>query len=202
MAAAILKGMHFPKLVSSVEIDASAGKLGKADNCKVTDLQAKDNRVQFERLDGALPFLPAGANAILKWAPLHDELNDYRLKITGLKAGPYSVSLDGKKIAEFTNDQLASGVNLAEAALKTGPVADQVQAVVNAVKAKNDYYHNRIFRGVVLAGVPDFLDAKDVDAKREAAVKDRMAKLPELDASIAKALEIKPHRVEIAPVEK
>jgi hypothetical protein len=70
------------------------------------------------------------------------------------------------------------------------------------VKAKNDYYHNRIFRGVVLAGVPDFLDAKDVESKRDAALKERMAKLPELDAAIAKALEMKAHRVEVAPLEK
>jgi hypothetical protein len=110
--------------------------------------------------------------------------------------------LGGKKVAEFTSDQLAKGVNLADAALTLGPVADQVKAVAFAVKAKNDYYHNRIFRGVVLASVPDFLDAKEVEGKREAAIKERMEKLPELDVAIAKALEMKAHRVEVAPVEK
>ncbi len=204
MAAAILRGLHFPKLVSAVEIDAAAGKVVKADNCKVTEVDAKADRVQFERQDGALPFFPAGAETILKVTPIRDELNDYGLKVTGLKDGKYSVLLGGKKVADFNADQLAKGVNLAEAALTAGPIADQVKAVVSAVQAKNDYYHNRIFRGVTLSGVPDWLalDAKFVEEKRQAAVADRMAKLPELDAAIEKALQIKPHLVEIVPVEK
>jgi len=204
MAATILRDMHFPKLVSAVEIDAGTGKVITADNCKVTDVDAKADRVQFERQDGALPFFPAGAESILKVTPIRDELNDYRLKVTGLKDGKYSVLLGGKKVADFNADQLAKGVNLAEVALTTGPVADQVKTVVATVQAKNDYYHNRIFRGVTLANVPDWLavDAKYVEDKRQAAVADRMAKLPEFDAAIEKALQIKPHLVEIVPVEK
>jgi hypothetical protein len=41
-----------------------------------------------------------------------------------------------------------------------------------------------------------------VEDKRQAAVADRMAKLPELDAAIEKALQIKPHLVEIVPEAK
>ena len=47
----------------------------------------------------------------------------------GLKAGKYEVRLGGKKVADYTADELAKGVNLAEAALTAGPVADQVKAV-------------------------------------------------------------------------
>ena len=203
MAAAILRGLSFPKLVSAVEIDVATGKSTPV-NCKVTELDAQTDRIQFERLDYALPFFPAGAESILKVTPIRDELNDYRLKVTGLKDGKYSVLLGGKKVADFNADQLAMGVNLAEAALSAGPVADQVKTVVAAVQAKNDYYHLRIFRGVTLANVPDWLavDAKYVDEKRQAAVAERMTKLPDLDAAIEKALVIKPHLVEIIPAEK
>lgn len=205
MAASILKGLRFPKLVSTVDIDAAA-KQAEATNCKVAKLDIKNDGLSFTRLDAALPFFPEGAEGILKWAPIRDELNDYGLKVRGLKAGRYEVRLGGKKVAEHSSEELAAGVNLTSAALSAGPVADQVKAVWQAVQAKNKYYHDRIFRGVVLAqvNIPDFLDIKvtDIEAKRQKAIEERMAKLPELDDVIRKALDIKPHTVEIVPVTK
>jgi lysophospholipase L1-like esterase len=201
MASAILKGMHFPTLVSAVEVDG-AGKLVAAENCKVSDLTVKDGVVRFKRQDGALPFFPVDAKNILKWAPIRDELNDYRLKVTGLKEGQYEVRLGGQTVAQFSAAELAKGVNLAEAALTTGPVAEQVNKVWQAVVAKNQFHHDRIFRGIVLANVPDFIDPKLADERRQAALTERRAKLPELDEAIRKALVIEPHQVEIVPVAK
>jgi hypothetical protein len=208
MAASILKGLQFPSLVSSVEIDAAGSKVTKAENCKVTDLAAQSEAVRFTREDAALPFFPDDAKSILQWSPILEELNDYRLKVTGLTAGRYEIRLGGKKIAERSADELATGVNIAAEALADGPVADQVKAVWNAVRAKNQYHHDRIFRGVVLspANIPDWLDIKisaaEIESKRQAAITDRMTKLPELDAVIRKALEMKPHQVEIVPAGK
>lgn len=205
MAASILKGLRFPKLVSAVDLDAAA-KEAQTKNCKVSNIEAKGNGISFTRLDAALPFFPEGADGILKWSPIRDDLNDYGLKVRGLKSGRYEVRLGGKKVAEHTADELAAGVNLAGPALTSGPVADQVKTAWQAVQAKNKYYHDRIFRGVVLAqiSIPDFLDIKvtDIEAKRQKAIEERMAKLPELDEAIRKALEIKPHTVEVVPVEK
>jgi lysophospholipase L1-like esterase len=208
MAASILKGLHLPTLVSSVEIDASdKPKEVATKNCKVSDLATKDGGITFERLDEALPFFPPEARPILKWAPILEELNDYRLKVTGLKEGNYEIRLGGKKVAEHSAADLAKGINLAVAALKTGPISDQVKAVKEAVEKKNRYHHDRIFRGVVLANVgqlPDWLGIKltpkEIAEKRAAALKERLAKLPEFDAAVRKALEIKAHRVEIVPV--
>jgi len=202
MAAAILKGMQFPTLVSAVEIDAASGMCVKEQNCKVTELAAKDNRVQFERLDAALPFFPQEAMSILKWAPIRDELNDYRLKVTGLKGGQYSVMLGGKKVADFSADQLAKGVNLSEAALSAGPVADQVKSLVATVNSKNKFHFDVIFAGVVRWNPPPWLHVKDLQEQKDKAVADLEAKMPDLDAAIAKALEMKAHRVEVVPVEK
>jgi lysophospholipase L1-like esterase len=202
MAAAILKGMHLPSLVSAVEIDASTGKGFKSENCKVTDLSVKEDRVQFDRLDAALPFFPDEAKSIVKWSPIREELNDYRLKVTGLKDGRYSVLLGGKKIADYSADQLAKGVNLTEAALTAGPVADQVKAVVAAVNAKNKFHHDMIFRGVVLWNPPAWLHVKDLQEQKDKALAELEAKMPELDAAVWKALEMKAHRVEIVPAEK
>jgi lysophospholipase L1-like esterase len=210
MAASILKGLNFPRLVSSVEINAPSGKVTASRNCKATNVTvAKDGHaVMFTRVDDALPFFPNDAKPILAWSPILDELNDYGLRVTGLAAGRYEIRIDGKKIAERSADELAAGTNLAAEVLASGSIADQVGAVWNAVKAKNQYYHDRIFRGVVLspASIPDWLDIKltpaEIDSKRQAAIADRMAKLPELDAAIRQALEMKPHQVEVVPVEK
>ena len=61
MAASILKGLGFPSLVSSAEIDAAGRKVITATNCKVENLAANDGGLSFSRLDGALPFFPADA---------------------------------------------------------------------------------------------------------------------------------------------
>jgi lysophospholipase L1-like esterase len=205
MAWAILKGLHFPAQVSSVEIKLSSNAVySEASHCAVTDVQKKNGRLRFQRQDDALPFFPEEAQNILQWAPILEDLNQYTLKVTGLNSGRYEIRFGSQKVAEHTAAELAAGVNLAAAALKAGPVADQVKAVWNAVKEKNNYYHDRIFRGVVLAHIPDFLDfePQQIEAKRQAAVAEHMKKMPEYDAAIRKALVMKPYSVEIIPLEK
>ncbi len=207
MAAAILKGMHFPTQVASVQIDMGKPESVKATGCKVTGVSvSKGNSIRFQQQDAALPFFPDEARAILKWAPILEELNQYTLQVAGLPPGKYEVRLGGKKAAEYPAEELAKGVNLATAALRAGPVADQVKAVKSAIEAKNKYFHDRVFRGVVLSPVPDWLAAKmsreDIESHRAAALRERLARMPELDAAIHKALEMKPHTVEIVPAEK
>lgn len=205
MAWAILKGLDFPQLVSQVEIEASQPKVLISAKCQVSELSEKDGGLTFQRADEALPFFPVEAESINQWAPVHDELNQYGLKITGLKPGKYDLRLNGAKIADYTADELAHGVNLAKPALASGPVAEQVKAVWMAVKAKNQYYHDQVFRGVVLAqvSIPDFLGVKlepaEIEAKRQSAMNERMAKLPDLDAAIKQALAPRSHRVEVVP---
>jgi len=208
MAWAILRGLHFPSLVSSVEIDLGSPELlAKTQNCKVTQLAKKNGGLAFEQEDNALPFFPEQAKSILRWAPILEDLNQYRLKVTGLKPGRYEIRLGGQKAAVFADAELAAGVNLASAALKTGPVADQVKRVWEAVQAKNNYYHDRIFRGVVLMAVhiPDFLEIQlspdEIEAKRKSAVAARLTKMPQYDAAIQKALTTRLHKVEIIPIE-
>lgn len=206
MAASILKGLSFPSLVSSAEIDASEGKAVGAKNCMVENVTKKDGGVTFSRLDGALPFFPAEALSIVPHAPILEELNDYRLKVTGLAAGKYEVRVGGKKIAELTADQLAAGTNLAAGALTDGPIADQAKAVKAAVEAKNRFHHDMIFRGIVLSNVsiPEWLGIKmssqEIEAKRQAVMVERLAKLPALDAEVAKTLVMKANTFDIVPV--
>ncbi len=191
MAASILQGLHFPKLVASVEIDAAKESATAAKNCTAMQVAAKDGGIAWEQRDDALPFFPPEAAGILKWAPILDELNDYRLKVTGLKDGKYQVRLGGKVVATYTADELAKGVNLADAALKQGPVADQAKAVKAAVEKKTTYFHDQVF-SVMRSKLP-------LDEKSEATIKERLEKMPDLDGAIQKALEMKAHTVEVVP---
>ena len=206
MAASILKGLSFPSLVSSAEIDAVGGKVVGAKNCTIENVSKKDGGISFSRLDAALPFFPAEALGILPHAPILEELNDYRLKVTGLAAGRYAVRVGGKTIAELNAEQLAAGANLASGALADGPIADQAKAVRAAVEAKNRFHHDAIFRGIVLSNVsiPEWLGLKltpqEIEAKRQAAVAERLAKLPALDAEVAKTLVMKANTFDIVPV--
>lgn len=201
MASEILKGLRFPKLVSSAELDA-AGKVVKAEQCEISNAAAKDGGLSFQRLDAALPFFPAEAKSILKWVPILEDMNQYTLKITGLKDGAYEIKVDGVKIGERTAAELAAGANLAMDALSAGPIADQVKAVFGAVVEKNRFYHDKIFRGIVLGpGVPDWLEIPpaEAEARKQAAMEKRMSKVTELDAAIRKLLELKPHQFEVLP---
>jgi lysophospholipase L1-like esterase len=203
MAASILKGLNFPPLVATVEIDVAALK-ANTQNCKVTGIAAKDGGVAFEQLDQALPFFPAGAESITKWSPILEEMNEYRLKVSGLPEGNYAVILGGTEVAQYSSADLAKGVNLAAPALKDGPIADQVKAVKKAVEAKNKYHHDQIFRGIVLSDVPGWLklSPQEIDQKRDAAIQERLEKLVDLDSAVQMTLTMKPHTVEVVPVKK
>jgi lysophospholipase L1-like esterase len=204
MAASILKGLNFPSLVSSAEVDAAGGKVVAAKNCTIENVAKKDGGLSFSRLDGALPFFPAEAVSIVPHAPILEELNDYRLKITGLAAGKYEVRVGGKKIAELSSEQLAAGANLAAGALTDGPIAEQAKAVKAAVEAKNLFHSRMIFRGIVLSNVPDWVysvvSREELEAKKPAIIQERLAKLPALDAEVAKALVMKANTFDIVPV--
>ncbi len=201
MAWAILKGLNFPTLVSAADIDAAAGKVVKADNCKIDDLAVKAGSVKFQRLDQALPFFPADAKPILKWVPILEELNDYGLKVSGLAAGQYDILVDGKKVARLSDAELAAGANLAAAVLASGPIAEQVKAAWHALVEKNRFHHDRIFNSFLRNEntVPDWLelDPAEVAAKRQAAMHTRMAKYVELQAAVRQLLAPQPHCFEI-----
>ena len=204
MAASILRGLSFPTLVSAVEIDAAGKKVASATNCKVEGVATKDGGVSFSRLDAALPFFPAEAASILPHASLLEELNDYRLKVTGLAAGNYSVRIGGQQVAELTSEQLAAGANIAAGALATGPIAEQVNSVKAAVERKNAFHHQQIFRGIVLTGVPgwvyEVIPQAELEAKKNALIAERLAKLTAMDAEVAQALTMKANTFEIVPV--
>ena len=144
MAASILKGLKFPSLVASVNIDAKQNKVTSQENCTVEGLEATAQGVRFRKLDKALPFFPEDASSILPWTPILDDLNDYRIQVAGLAPGKYKIRIDGVEVAERSAEALAAGVDIAPEILKSGPIADQSKKVKEAVEKKNRYHHDQI----------------------------------------------------------
>lgn len=201
MAASILKGMNFPALVAAVAIDAKQNKVLSQENCSVEGLQVSPQGVQFKKLDKALPFFPEDAASILPWTPILDDLNDYKIQVTGLAPGKYKVRIDSVEVAELTAESLASGVDLSAEVLKSGPIAAQAKKVKEAVENKNRYHHDQIFRGIVLTGVPEWIYSvvprEQLEEKKKALIQQRLQKVTELDAQVAESLVMQPHQFEI-----
>ncbi|MCY3000061.1 MAG: SGNH/GDSL hydrolase family protein [Planctomycetota bacterium] len=201
MAASILKGMNFPSLVAAVEIDAKQNKVVSQENCSVEGLQATATSVKFKKLDKALPFFPEDASSILPWTPILDELNDYKIQVTGLAPGKYKVRIDSVDVAELSAESLGAGVDIAAEVLKSGPIADQAKKVKEAVENKNRYHHDQIFRGIVLTGVPEWIYSvvprEQLEEKKNALVNERLEKVAQLDVEVAESLKMQPHQFEI-----
>lgn len=203
MAASILKGMHFPSLVSSVSINVGEKKVIAQENCTVEGLEASDKAVRFSKLDKSIPFFPEDAVSILPWAPILDELNDYKIQVIGLAAGDYKIKIDGVEVTQLSSSALAKGVDIAAEVLKAGPISDQAKQVRSAVEKKNQLHHDQIFRGIVLSSVPDWvysaIPREQLDAKKKSLIEERLQKVTELDAEVAASLKMKSHKFEIIP---
>lgn len=203
MAAAILKGLSFPSAVSSVEIDANTKQVVAQTNCVTEIVGEGETNLKFKRTDAALPFFPAEASSILEFAPILEELNQYSLKVTGLPAGNYEIRLDGNVIAKRTSEQLAGGVNLAAAVLASGPIAEQIKGIREAIEKKNRFHSQAIFRGIVLTGVPrwiyEIIPEAELEGKKNSIIQKRLSELDALDEAVTKSLVMKPHLFEIAP---
>jgi lysophospholipase L1-like esterase len=187
MAWSILKALNAPALVSCGGLDAANGKVICEKECSLSGVKVADGVLNFDRLDKALPMpIDARAVAALKLAPITDDLNIYMLKVVGLTAASYDVSIDGTKVATLTKEDLDKGFNLATAAT---PNSLQAAQVLDLVFKKNGLYFER-WRKVQLAnGAPD-----------------RLAELDKMIADFEAQLEVarkpKTHHFEIKPVTK
>jgi len=186
MAWAILKGLHAPALVSRAELDAGSGT-AKAEKCRVSNLKFEQGTLSFDRLDEALPMpIDKRAEPALKLAPVLRDLDRYGLKVNGLAADRYDLTIDGEPAGTISKDDLSKGYNLAKC---TGPITKQAQQVLALVFKKNDVYFRR-WRNVQLGNGP----------KEELAKLDKQ--ISDLEAEIDAARIPKEHHFELKPSAK
>jgi lysophospholipase L1-like esterase len=143
MAEALLKAWNATSLVSSVEIDAGAGRVARQENTRVEEVRTGEV-LSWTQLDAALPMPIDLKNPVIalavKASDVEDALNREVLRVTGLGSARYRLEIDGREVAEFSKDQLAAGVNLAEHAT---PMMRQALAVHRLTIHHNDLHFQR-----------------------------------------------------------
>ncbi len=166
MAQALLKGWHAPALVSDITVDAHAGTVTQARNASVSQVEQTDGALKWTELEDALPLPLTRSNATT--ALLEDltdivkQLDQETLRVTGLAAGRYILSIDGEIVDTFSPEALESGINLADYGT---PMFHQAQRVSWLVRDRDEthYIHLRMrVRNANMgeqAGKPDVMQA-------------------------------------------
>jgi lysophospholipase L1-like esterase len=194
MAHTILVGLKAPAVVSEVEIDAAAKK-AKPTDCTVEELNVTSDGLSFQRKDKALPMpIQPDWRGILPYVNELKDLNYYGLKVTGLSSGKYTLTIDGKKVAEYSADELNKGVNLGN--LGAGPLFDQGQQVWKQINEKNSIVHKR-FRQVVMVPQPPYWLADVYQERKPKELKKLMAEVQSRQEAIYKAVQPTAHRFEL-----
>jgi len=197
MAAALLRELGADGFVSSATVDA-AGNLVEAKECQVDGVSARGGVLTFERLDERLPLpIPDEARAVLPLYPTILELSQYTLKVTGLKAGRYTLAIDGTTTATLSAEQLNKGVNLTTfgptpPANSANPIAAQGREILGAVAAKEGLVSQ--WRGLSQKA---HADGAAPELKEQLAA--LTAKVEEADAKIRQTAQPRKLRFELSP---
>jgi lysophospholipase L1-like esterase len=110
--------------VADIAIDAGALHVDRAANCRITNLAADKATIHFDYLANSLPFPvdtvprlwgnPHRQSEAIGVMPFYSEFNREMLRISGLSAGTYELTIDNRRIAQFTAAELSQGINLAK----------------------------------------------------------------------------------------
>jgi len=186
MAWAILKGLGAPALVSTAEIKVNKekAKAGSVKQCKIGKLKTEGDGISFDRVDASLP-MPIDSRALpaLKLAPVLHDLSRFELKVTGLTAAKYEVTIDGEQAGTVTKEELAAGWNMTTA---DGPIAKQNAELLKLVFEKNNVYFERWRQA-------------QLNPNRQAELPALDQKIADLEARINEVRQPKPHHFELKP---
>ena len=189
MAAALARSFGLSPVVSALQLDAAKVMLVKSENTEVNDLKETDGKLGWTQTDNALPLPLTLDDEMIRFVLDSSDLSSMDqqlLSVSGLPAQRYALQIDGKKVASFTREQLAAGVNLA---LIATPMENQAKGV-DAIELKRTRLDEaRFILTIEDPKVPDGAEAaRAIEAK---------------DASLAeeqrKAAQPRPHKFELSP---
>ena len=144
-----MKAWNAPALVSNVAIDAKDSKVTLAENATITDLAKANDAVRWTQLDGALPFPIDLKDPVTELAVRSSDivaaLDQEVVKVTGLEADNFTLTIDGEPVGTFTKAQLAEGVNLATLAT---PMSSPGGSSVHALTLKHNAMHHTRWRTI------------------------------------------------------
>jgi endoglucanase len=127
MSYAFLTATGAPKYVASINVQSASGSIA-CRNCLVRFNFHSADSLSFFCKESALPFpTTPDQQKALEWIPFTENLNQELLTIKGLKPGSYRLTIDAADIGNYTQKQLATGINLA--LLTNTPQYKQAEAV-------------------------------------------------------------------------
>ncbi|MGC1423385.1 MAG: GDSL-type esterase/lipase family protein [Terracidiphilus sp.] len=191
MAQALLKGWHAPALVSSVTLDAHAATVTEARNAVASQLDQTDGVLKWSEVEDALPLPLTRSNAttalLMDLTDIDQQLNQETLRVTGLAAGRYTLSIDGDVVDTFSPEALEKGINLADYGT---PMFHQAQRVSWLVRDRDETHYIHLRMRVRNAGMGEQAGKPDVMQAFENSLED----------SIYEAALPKPHVFRLTPV--
>jgi len=163
LAVTLARSWGLSPVVSSLQLDASMKKAVATENTQIADLEVGDGKLQWTQTDNALPLPLRLDDGMIQFVLSVSDLaamDRQLLKVDRLPAARYTLTIDEKKIATFTREQLATGVNLA---LYGTPMESQSKGVddIELKRARLDEAH-------FLLAIEDPKIANDAEATRAA----------------------------------
>ncbi|MDO5112860.1 MAG: SGNH/GDSL hydrolase family protein [Planctomycetia bacterium] len=114
MAWLFLKAQEVPALVSDVVIDGAKREVTCCENAKISDFQVKNGEISFQLLEKSLPFpIDPAAASVLELIPVVEDLNQQKLRVSGLSEAVYELWVDGNVVGKYRRKELEQGINLA-----------------------------------------------------------------------------------------
>jgi lysophospholipase L1-like esterase len=187
MAAALMSAWHVNPVVSRIELNATDAAVIAKDRTTVTNLEKSANGLEWIQLDEALPlpldFNDAMTTMLLKISDIV-QIDQMILRVESLKAGQYELLIDAKAVASFSREELQNGVNLA---LLRTPMLDQARDIDWTESRRTMLDQARFILSAEVKPTP-------TSAIAEATLRQAQ---DEMDATVRKDLELKPHRFEL-----
>ena len=217
MAVAVINDIAPKSPVSAITVAEKDGKLAAtAINGTVSDFAQQGDGVSFTFLGNALPWvLPPDTAAAEALTHRGHKLGNEKITVRNLKAGKYELRIDGQPVGQWTDGQLAFGVEL-EANEKT-PQYQQALKVAMLNKERNDRVYQQIrgnygqlkgkgndFRKAEAANGPDFAETKAAFEKWHEEMKTKVTALLEeakkLEDQIYQTNQPAPHKYELVKI--
>lgn len=171
MAYYFLKNQNVTPIVSSININWKTPRKSKTTKATISNFSKQNDQLEFECIEKNLPY-PIGEDAVelLKWVPLHQQLNQQIIQCKHLPSGKFLLAINGSTIGNYTSEELRKGVNIADK--NSTPQYKQAQNLYSKsfeVAVKNSIKRSLFQVKKMLLG--DNIDAKDENAVKEYAVK-------------------------------
>ncbi|MEN8662103.1 MAG: SGNH/GDSL hydrolase family protein [Lentimonas sp.] len=112
MAYTFLKAQDLAGPVAQVVINAESESVESTQNCSINNLQ-NNGTLSFDYAAKSLPFPTKPYKDVAALIPFEAEFNQESLIVKNLRAGSYTLEIDGIECGRFTAAELDSGVNLA-----------------------------------------------------------------------------------------